>query len=113
VQQFHHAAMPQMMAAGLARCYALSIGREIAAVYYGFAHRDRAYGYLTGFEPAFAFESPGALMLAHVIEQAVTEGACEFHFLRGQENYKYDWGAVDRWNQRRVLRRSAAYARAS
>jgi CelD/BcsL family acetyltransferase involved in cellulose biosynthesis len=113
VQRFHEAALPQMMAAGLARCYALAIGGEVAAVYYGFMQRQCAYGYLTGFDPAYAFESPGALMLAHVLKQAVAEGAREFHFLRGRESYKYDWGAVDRWNRRRVFRRSAAYARAS
>jgi hypothetical protein len=45
---------------------------------------------------------------AHAIEQALREGAREFHFLRGQEAYKYGWGAVDRWNQRRSFRRIGA-----
>ena len=52
-----------------------------------------AYSYLTGFDPAFAFESPGALLLAHAVEEAIAEGAGEFHFLRGREAYKYEWGA--------------------
>jgi CelD/BcsL family acetyltransferase involved in cellulose biosynthesis len=33
---------------------------------------------------------------------AIAEGAGEFHFLRGREAYKYEWGAVDRWNFRRA-----------
>jgi len=42
------------------------------------------------------------------IEAAIAEGAREFHFLRGREAYKYEWGAVDRWNRRRSFRRAAA-----
>jgi CelD/BcsL family acetyltransferase involved in cellulose biosynthesis len=45
-------------------------------------------------------------MIGHAIEQAVIEEATEFSFLRGREKYKYQWGAVDRWNTRLELRRS-------
>jgi CelD/BcsL family acetyltransferase involved in cellulose biosynthesis len=94
------------MEAGLLRLYLLRIEGEPAAAYYGFMHRDRAYAYLTGLNPDFAFESPGVLMLAHALEQALAEGAREAHFLRGQEAYKYEWGARDRWNTRRSFRAS-------
>ena len=30
--------------------------------------------------------------------EAVAEGSREFDFLRGGENYKYSWGAADRWS---------------
>ena len=113
VCRFHRASVPQMMRAHLARFYALSIAGEIAGIYYGFAHRGRAYAYLSGFDPAYAFESPGTILLGHAIEQAVRAGAREVHFLRGQEAYKYGWGAVDRWNRRRVIRRTEPYAEAS
>ena len=39
------------------------------------------------------------------IEAARQDGAREFHFLRGQEVYKYEWGAVDRRNRRRSFLR--------
>jgi hypothetical protein len=42
----------------------------------------------------------------------VREGAREFHFLRGGETYKYGWGAQDRWNTSRTIRRALANAEA-
>jgi len=104
VRRFHALAVPALLAEGLARLYEVRIAGRPAAVYYGFQHRDRAYAYLTGIDPSSAFESPGTLVVAHAIEQAWREGAGEFHFLRGREPYKYQWGAVDRWNRRRSLR---------
>ncbi len=39
-----------------------------------------------------------------MIEWGLAEGWRELHFLRGDEDYKYAWGAVDRFNAtRRVL----------
>lgn len=108
VLAFHRASLPRLDAAGLLRLYTLALDERIVAASYGFHHAGRGYSYLTGFDPAFAFESPGQLLLAHAIEEALAEGAYEFHFLRGQEPYKYEWGAVDRWNRRRSFRRLAA-----
>lgn len=110
VMRFHASALPELLAAGLARTAVLRIAGEPVAAYYGLRHRDRAYGYLTGFDPAYGFESPGTLIAARAIEEALREGAREFHFLRGREAYKYRWGAQDRWNRRRVWRRVAAHA---
>jgi CelD/BcsL family acetyltransferase involved in cellulose biosynthesis len=105
VQRFHQEALPALLAAGLARCYIIEIGGVVAGAYYGFSDRGRAYAYLGGFDPAFSEESPGSILMGHAIAEAMREGAAEFHFLRGQERYKYDWGGVDRWNKRRSLRR--------
>ena len=88
---------------GIARLFALTIGSELAGVYYGFLHRHRAYAYLGGFDPRFAYFSPGAILIGHAIEDALRNGACEFHFLRGREAYKYAWGAVDHQNLRRTF----------
>jgi CelD/BcsL family acetyltransferase involved in cellulose biosynthesis len=113
VRQFHRTAIPRLLQSGLLRIYTLQISGHAAAVYYGFLCGDRAYGYLTGFDPAYEFESPSVILLGHAIAEAVREKAREFHFLRGREPYKYGWGATDRWNQRRVFLRAGAYARAS
>jgi CelD/BcsL family acetyltransferase involved in cellulose biosynthesis len=108
IRRFHGAAAPALERAGLLRLTTLAIDGVVVAAQYGFQHRERAYHYLGGFDPAYAFESPGVLLLAHAIEDALRDGVREFHFLRGQEAYKYDWGAVDRWNQRLSFRRSGA-----
>ncbi|HVT56457.1 MAG TPA: GNAT family N-acetyltransferase [Xanthobacteraceae bacterium] len=113
VLRFHREAILRLANTKLLRLYTLAIGGEVVAAYYGFLHRDCAHGYLTGFDPAQEFVSPGALLLGHALTEAIREGAREFHFLRGREAYKYRWGASDRWNQRRVIYRAAAHALAS
>jgi CelD/BcsL family acetyltransferase involved in cellulose biosynthesis len=108
VAEFHAAALPGLMAANLARLYGLMIGDRMAAVYYGFLDRGRAYAYLQGFDPKFERESPGLIVVGYAIEQAVTEGAHEFHFLRGEEAYKYEWGASPRRNRLKMFVRDSA-----
>jgi CelD/BcsL family acetyltransferase involved in cellulose biosynthesis len=100
VRAFHRNALPRLGRTGIARLYELRIGGSIAGCYYGFFDRGRAYAYIGGFDPCYATVSPGALLLAHAIEAAQREGGAEFHFLRGREAYKYEWGAVDHWNRR-------------
>jgi CelD/BcsL family acetyltransferase involved in cellulose biosynthesis len=107
VLRFHRDAAPALDAAGLLRLYTLAFDDRVVAAYYGFHHGKRAYAYLSGLDPDFEFESPGTLITAHAIGEALREGAREFHFLRGQEDYKYSWGAHDRWNQRRTIERNA------
>jgi CelD/BcsL family acetyltransferase involved in cellulose biosynthesis len=105
VGEFHAAALPGLIAVNLVRLYELMIGDRIAAVYYGFLHRNRAYAYIGGYEPDFAPESPGTLVMGYAIEQAIKEGAREFHFLRGEETYKFEWGAKPRRNRTRIFAR--------
>lgn len=105
VRNFHLAAAKAMHNAGNLRLYLLRIGNSTVAAYYGFTAKRIAYAYLSGFDHRFAALSPGTQMVAHAIEEAVREGAREFHFLRGSEAYKYAWGAVDRPNTILTLRR--------
>ncbi|HEY8612963.1 MAG TPA: GNAT family N-acetyltransferase [Roseomonas sp.] len=104
VLAFHRTALPQLSEAGALRLYALRIGGEIAALYHVLvAGPDRLLFYLSGFDEARAFESPGSILLGHIAEQAIAEGRRELHFLRGGEAYKYAWGGVDRVNAGRRL----------
>ena len=105
VREFHLSAAQRMFDAGMLRLYLLRVGNSVAAAYHGFTAKRTAYAYLSGFDPAFAELSPGTQIVAHAIEEAVREGAREFHFLRGGEAYKYAWGAVDRPNTILTLRR--------
>ncbi len=101
VRRFHAAAAPALLEAGLLRMTVLRIEGEAAGVYYGLQHGRTACAYLGGFDPAFAFESPGTVLIGAAIAAAQADGARLFSFLRGQEPYKYAWGAADRWTQRR------------
>jgi CelD/BcsL family acetyltransferase involved in cellulose biosynthesis len=105
VRRFHLSAAKWLLDAGMLRLYLMRIGNSLVAAYYGFVTNHTAYAYLSGFDPDCAEFSPGAQIVGHAIGEAVREGAREFHFLRGGEAYKYSWGAVDRLNTARTLRR--------
>lgn len=107
VQAFQRDATPGLLKQGLLRLYILAIAGQVVAAHYELVQCRRALVYLTGFDPDFEYESPSVILLAHAIEQAVAEGRTEIDFLRGQEPYKYEWGAVDRWNVKRSIRRRA------
>ena len=105
IRRFHHRAAPLLDRAGLLRLHALRINERMVAVLYALCARRRSYCYLYGFDPDFGALSPGTLILGHSIWQAVREGAREVDFLRGQERYKYFWGARDRPSYGRMLKR--------
>lgn len=98
VLAFHRAAAPALLEAGVLRLEALSLRGRIVAVVHALLASDRICFYLGGFDPNAAFESPGTILIGHMIEEAAREGRQEAHFLRGGEAYKYAWGAIDRPN---------------
>jgi CelD/BcsL family acetyltransferase involved in cellulose biosynthesis len=102
---FHRDAARRLREAGLLRAFVMAIGGEIAACHYGFAAKGEAYYYIGGFDPRYARQSPGTILVGHAIEDARAEGCRRFSFLRGGERYKHAWGAVDRWNHKVVARR--------
>ena len=107
VRLFHRTAVPHLLASKLLRLFGLQVEGRTVAAYYGFEHRGESYAYLNGFDPDWEFESPGTALLGTAIRHAIANGSRRFHFLRGQEPYKYAWGAEDRWNVARTLRRGS------
>jgi CelD/BcsL family acetyltransferase involved in cellulose biosynthesis len=107
IRDFHRAAAPLLLAAGLLRLHALRLDERIVAVVYALFARGRAYSYLSGFDPELGTISPGTLTIGHAIRRAIDERAREFDFLRGQERFKYFWGARDRPCYGRMLDRAA------
>lgn len=95
VRAFHRTAARALLEAGLLRLHALCVAGEIVAVYYGFSASRRAYYYLGGFAPAWQRYGVGNLVIDFAARSAAAEGATAFDFLRGQEPYKYHWGARD------------------
>ena len=71
-------------AEGMLRLYRMRIGEAVAAVYYGFAWRSRAYAYLGGFDPDMPRLSPGALIVWHAIGAAMAEGCAGIRFPAGR-----------------------------
>jgi CelD/BcsL family acetyltransferase involved in cellulose biosynthesis len=54
--------------------------------------------------------SPGVILAASCIRLALERGRRAFDFLRGNEPYKYEWGARDEPIQRLLVRRDGAAA---
>jgi CelD/BcsL family acetyltransferase involved in cellulose biosynthesis len=94
VQAFHRAAAPRLIAHGLLELQIASwAGRAVAAAYT--LVRRQAYLYLNGFDPGIEGVSLGSLAISRVIQRAIADGRRTIDFLRGQEAYKYAWGARD------------------
>ncbi|GJD51226.1 hypothetical protein OPKNFCMD_3978 [Methylobacterium crusticola] len=106
VQAFHRAAAPALASAGLLRISTVRRDGATAAVLYGLADPRRWYSYINAVDMSEPGQSFGTLAFACLIEAAAAARAGEFHFLRGEEPYKYRWGAVPRRTVRRTVRRA-------
>ncbi len=80
-------------------------GRRVAAGAW-FEDADAWYLYNAGVDPEARDLSPGILMSAKAIEAAILAGRRRFDYLRGDEPYKYEWGAVDEPIQRLLVVRT-------
>jgi CelD/BcsL family acetyltransferase involved in cellulose biosynthesis len=107
IRRFHHDVAGRMLERGWLRMHRLRLDGQTRAVLYCFNHGGKGYYYQGGFEPTLARFSPGTVLTAHAIEDAIRLGAGEFDFLRGDEPYKYAWKASDRENVRLLIWRSA------
>jgi CelD/BcsL family acetyltransferase involved in cellulose biosynthesis len=62
--------------------------------------------YNSGFDPEARAMSPGVVLFARTIEDAITRGFRRYDFLRGEEPYKYGFGATPTEVLRVTLERS-------
>jgi CelD/BcsL family acetyltransferase involved in cellulose biosynthesis len=84
-------------------------GRRIAAGIH-VVSGDTLMFYNAGIDPDARDLSPGVILAARCVQFAVEHGMRRFDFLRGNEPYKYEWGAVDEPIQRLLVRRDEARA---
>jgi CelD/BcsL family acetyltransferase involved in cellulose biosynthesis len=73
----------------------LEVDGEPASAYLSYRYGDRLYLYNSGYTPRFAAYSAGVALLAYRMHKAILQGIRHFDFLRGDEPYKYDFGAKD------------------
>lgn len=84
----------------------LIVEDQKAAALFNFAYRDRIWVYNSGLDPDnFAWLSAGVVLTARAIEQAIDSGFAIFDFLRGDEAYKYRFGAEDTHIYRLLLQK--------
>ena len=68
-----------------------------AAAYFSFIEGGKLWVYNSAWEPLYAPCSPGWVLLAKVIQWAIDQGLREVDMMRGDEDYKYKFGAVNRY----------------
>lgn len=95
IERFFAAITATAADAGWLRLYLLEIDGVPIAAMYAFAADDRLLIYNSGFDPAYARVSVGMVLTAMVIEDAAGAGLTVCDFLRGNETYKYRFGAAD------------------
>jgi len=82
----------------------LKIGGEFAAGYLNADYLNRIWVYNSGLDRRFMEYSPGWVLLGHLLQWANENKRDELDFMRGDEEYKYRFGAVDRHIMRVTLK---------
>lgn len=85
----------------------VSIGERVVYVLAGFSSRGTCYFYNAGMDPGSLELSPGIVGTAAYLRDRIDRGEERFDFLRGDEPYKYHWGATDRTLSRLVIERAS------
>lgn len=95
VERFFAAMTGAMADAGWLRFYLLEAEGAPVAALHTFAADGRLLLYNSGYDPAYAHASVGMVLVGMAIEDAARIGLTTFDFLRGNEAYKYRFGAAD------------------
>lgn len=104
---FHEVARAAQEDGSLQLMFTSIEGRRAAALF-NFDHNQRIWVYNSGLNPeSFPALSPGVVLTAMAIEHAIELGRQEFDFLRGDEEYKYRFGAQDTQIYRQRIERYA------
>ena len=92
---FHDIAQ-SALASGTLQLMFMEVDGQKAAALFNFDYKNRIWVYNSGLDPeAFGGLSLGVVLTAQAIEFAIAHGRTEFDFLRGNETYKYRFGAQD------------------
>ena len=83
----------------------LEIDGKKAAAKLCFDYNNQLLAYNSGIEPELMAFSPGWVMLGYMLMWANEQGYKIFDFMRGDEQYKYRFGAVDRFVMRATMTR--------
>jgi CelD/BcsL family acetyltransferase involved in cellulose biosynthesis len=83
----------------------MEVAGEKAAGYLNFDYQNHIWVYNSGLNPRFRELSLGWVLLGHLLQWANEHGRVRFDFMRGDEDYKYRFGGIDRRVVRATLRR--------
>ena len=88
VREFHLEFARAAFERGWLRLTVMEVDEVPIAALYGWLIGGRWSYYQAGFDPAWSRHSPGFLLLAETIREAIEDGASEYDMLRGDEAFK-------------------------
>ena len=83
----------------------MEVDGQKAAGYLNFDYAGHIWVYNSGLNFAFRELSPGWVLLGNLLKWANDHGRESFDFMRGDEDYKYRFGAVNRYIVRALIHR--------
>ncbi len=95
---FHHEVAQRFHERGWLRLYRLDIDGHLAAALYTIWYDGRVHDFASGLNMAYADYSPGQVLTEMSLRTAIEAGMSHYDFLRGDEEYKFRWGAEPRLN---------------
>ena len=106
--EFLHPAMREQMTVTLQNAHAhgylwlafLEIDGVKTAASLNFDYKNKLWGYNSGVSREYMELSPGWVLLAYTIQWCCENGRHEFDFMRGDEEYKYRFGGVNKYVMR-------------
>jgi CelD/BcsL family acetyltransferase involved in cellulose biosynthesis len=91
-----HAAIQAAFSAGWLQLSFLTVDGAKAAGYLNFDYQNRIWVYNSGIDRRFMEYSPGWVLLGYLLQWANENKRSDFDFMRGDEEYKYRFGGVDK-----------------
>ncbi len=91
--QFFKALAQEMAQAGWLKLYFLDIDGIKAAAMLCFDYANQFFLYNSGYDPKYFNLSPGNVLTAYTIQEAIRLGRSRYDFMRGDEIYKFRFGA--------------------
>ena len=107
-EQFLHPEMREQMTVTIRNAFQrgylwlafLEVNGSKAAASLNFDYKNKLWGYNSGVGREHMELSPGWVLLANVIQWCAEHGRDEFDFMRGDEEYKYRFGGVNKYVMR-------------
>jgi CelD/BcsL family acetyltransferase involved in cellulose biosynthesis len=108
-EAFHQALARRFLARDWLGLYVLEVDGAPAAALLGYEYHGVFSYYQAGFDPAWAEQGVGGVLMGCVIEDAIRRRLREFDFLRGEEPFKSHWTQQQRHTRAlRAWNRTAA-----
>ncbi len=85
------------------RFFGIRFKGKIAALVLTFVHNNQVFSYMSAFDPEYEILGFGRTLLYEAIQYSYQHGYTAWNFLRGEEPYKFSWGAQSIPKSRIVL----------